>query len=179
MNIRFPTENITDVSFVVQWDAVTNHPGGSYNVTWTNGSNMHAAIVNKTSYTITGLTPKTIDTVTVTAVNKCGRGPTSTVTNLTINIPDSISPTATDTTTTTATDTDTTTATATDTDTTTADTDTTTATNTATNTETATDTDTATASVPITTGKFCKDKDSVQNLIILMIKHVHTYICIV
>jgi len=146
MNIRFPTENITDMSFVVQWDAVTNHPGGSYNVTWTDGINMHTAIVNKTSYTITGLTPKTIDTITVTAVNKCGRGPTSTVTNLTIHISDSISPTATDT---------------------------------ATGADTATGTDTATASVPITTGKFCKDKDCVHNLIILMIKHVHMCICTV
>jgi len=71
MNIRFPTENITDVSFVVQWDAVINHPGVSYTVTWSNETGpIQTANVNDTSYTVIRLTPNTIYNVTVAAVNK-------------------------------------------------------------------------------------------------------------
>ena len=78
INIRFPVANITDVSFVVQWDAVINQSVDRYIVNWTDGTNsIQTVTVNETSYNITGLSPNIIYTVTVAAVNKCGTGPFS------------------------------------------------------------------------------------------------------
>ena len=78
MDIRFPTESITDTSFVVQWDAVTNHSVYGYIVNWTDGANpIQTVTVNETSYKVTGLTPNTTYTVNVAAVNKCGTGVSS------------------------------------------------------------------------------------------------------
>ena len=75
MNIRFPIQYITDVSFVVQWDAVTNQSVDRYIVNWTDGTNLIQTVtVNETSYNVTGLTLNTTYTVTVAAVNKCGIG---------------------------------------------------------------------------------------------------------
>ena len=75
MNIRFPADKITNVSFVVHWDAIINQPVDRYIVNWTDGTNpMQTIIVHKISYTVTGLTPNTTYTVTVAAVNKCGTG---------------------------------------------------------------------------------------------------------
>ena len=78
MNIRFPTESITDTSFVVQWDAVTNDSAHGYIVNWTDGANpIQTVTVIETSYIVTGLTPNTTYTVNVAAVNKCGTGVSS------------------------------------------------------------------------------------------------------
>ena len=75
MNIGFPMEYITNVSFVVQWDAVINQSVDRYIVNWTNGTNpIQIVTVNETSYNVTGLSPNTTYTVTVAAVNKCGIG---------------------------------------------------------------------------------------------------------
>jgi len=99
MNIRFPTDNITDASFVVQWDAVNNHIDGSYIITWSIGTNpIQTATVNHVSYTVIGLSPNTTYTVTVAVVNKYNcTGPASTdrqvTTNLTDHISGNISPT--------------------------------------------------------------------------------------
>ena len=73
--------NITDSSIVVQWDEVEDYLlTTAYTVTWTSESNpsniQSAALIEQSSYTITGLTLDTIYTITVTAANKCGRGPT-------------------------------------------------------------------------------------------------------
>ena len=73
VNIRFPLQNITDVSFVVQWDAVSNQSVDRYivSVYWTDDENLIQTVtVNETSYTVTGLTPDTTYTVTVAAVDE-------------------------------------------------------------------------------------------------------------
>ena len=73
MNIRFPTDKITNVSFVVQWDAIINQHVDRYIMKWTDGTNpMQSVIVHMISYTVTGLTPNTTYIVTVADVNKCG-----------------------------------------------------------------------------------------------------------
>ena len=74
MNIRFPADKITNVSFVVQWDAIINERVDRYIVNWTDGTNpiQSVIIVHKVSLTVTGLTPNTTYAVTVAAVNKCG-----------------------------------------------------------------------------------------------------------
>ena len=70
MNIRFPPQSITDVSFVVQWDAVINQSVDRYVVYWIDDSKpIQSVIVNETSCTVTGLTPNTTYTVTVAAAN--------------------------------------------------------------------------------------------------------------
>ena len=77
MNIRFPIENITDVSFVVQWDAVIDQSVDRYIVNWTDRTNpIQTVTVNETyiSYNVTGLTPNTIYAVNIAAINKCGIG---------------------------------------------------------------------------------------------------------
>ena len=75
INITFPNENITDVSFFVQWN-VQNHSTDRYVVVWTDGATIQSVIVHETSYTVTGLTPNTNYTVNVAAVNDC-TGPLS------------------------------------------------------------------------------------------------------
>ena len=73
VNIRFPPQSITDVSFVVQWDAVINQSVDRYiiSVYRTDNENpVQTVTVNETSYTVTGLTPNTTYTVTVTAVDE-------------------------------------------------------------------------------------------------------------
>ena len=91
MYIRFPVEYITDVSFIVQWDAVTNQSDDRYIVKWTDGTNpIQIVTVNETSYNVTGLTPNTTYTVIVAAVNNCGTGTFSTNESVTTNISFSI-----------------------------------------------------------------------------------------
>ena len=86
MNIKFPAEYITNVSFVVQWDPVTNQSVDRYIVTWTDGTNPTQAITVKESpYNITGLTPNTAYTVNVAAVNKNNCTRPSTDINITTN----------------------------------------------------------------------------------------------
>ena len=75
VNIGFPPQNITDVSFVVQWDAVTNQCVDRYvvSVYWTDDVNLIRTVtVNETSCNVTGLTPNTTYTVTVAAVDEPG-----------------------------------------------------------------------------------------------------------
>ena len=75
VNIRFPPQSITDVSFVVQWDAVIEQSVDGYivSVYWTdNRYHIQSVIVNETSYTVTELTPNTTYTVTVSSVNESG-----------------------------------------------------------------------------------------------------------
>ena len=87
VNIRFPIEYITDISFVVQWDAVIDQSVDRYIVNWTDGTNpIQTVTINETSYNVTGLSPNTIYTVTVAAVNKCGVGTFSTNELVTTNI---------------------------------------------------------------------------------------------
>ena len=74
-NVTFPTENTTDISFVVQWGAVTDQFVDSYVVVWFDKiSSTVQDDVNETSCTIVGLTPNTTYTVVVFAHNKCGKG---------------------------------------------------------------------------------------------------------
>ena len=69
--IAFPKENITDISFVVQWDTV-NQSADRYILMWTDGTTpIQSVTVDGTSYTVTGLTPNTTYTVSVTVVNNC------------------------------------------------------------------------------------------------------------
>ena len=74
MNIRFPPQSITDVSFVVQWDAVINQSVDRYIVsvyrTNNNWDPIQSVNVDETSYTVTGLTPNTTYTVTVGSVDE-------------------------------------------------------------------------------------------------------------
>ena len=75
VNIKFPPQSITDVSFVVQWDAVINQSVDRYiiSVYRTDNENLIQSVtVDETSYTVTGLTPNTTYTVTVTAVDEHG-----------------------------------------------------------------------------------------------------------
>ena len=101
------TKNIESLSIVVQWDAVDDSLPTTYIVTWISEA-IHiqsAALIEQTSYTITGLTLDTVYTITVTAANKCGQGPefatsvsfstdtTSAVSSITPTITASIDPT--------------------------------------------------------------------------------------
>ena len=75
VNIRFPAQNITDVSFAVQWDAVINQSVNRYivSVYWTSDWNpIKTVTADETSYTVTGLTPNTTYIVTVAAVSESG-----------------------------------------------------------------------------------------------------------
>ena len=85
-NVTFPTENTTDISFVVQWGAVTDQFVDSYQVVWIDYSNTQDAYVNETSCTIVGLTPNTTYTVNVLAHNKCGNGNASFPKAITTNV---------------------------------------------------------------------------------------------
>ena len=69
--IAFPKENITDISFVVQWETV-NQSADRYILMWTDGTTpIQSVTVDGTLYTVTGLTPNTTYTVSVTVVNNC------------------------------------------------------------------------------------------------------------
>ena len=69
-------KKIENSSIVVQWDVVDSYFATNYTVTWTSGFPIHSVtLIEQSSYTITGLTPDTIYTITVTAANKCGIGP--------------------------------------------------------------------------------------------------------
>ena len=73
VNIRFPPQNITDVSFVVQWDAVSNQSIDGYIVSihqTSNSKHIQTVTVDEISYNVTGLTPDTTYTVTVTVVDE-------------------------------------------------------------------------------------------------------------
>ena len=108
--IKFPVEYTTDVSFVVQWDAVNNQSVDRYIVNWTDGTNpIQTVTVNKTSYNVTELSPNTTYTVTVAAVNKYNcTGPSTNkrvTTNASLSVVISIDPTTATTVTTTTADT--------------------------------------------------------------------------
>ena len=65
-------------SVVVQWDEVDDSITTTYIVTWTSERDhiaRHVALIEQSSYTITGLTLDTVYTITVTAANRCGQGP--------------------------------------------------------------------------------------------------------
>ena len=66
--------NLTNLSIVVQWDAVDDFLSTSYTVNWNSKRSeaQGAYVADQTSYTITGLTLDTVYTVTVTATNMCG-----------------------------------------------------------------------------------------------------------
>ena len=71
-------KNNESSSIVVQWDEVDNSHTTAYTVTWTSESDLivHPVTLTEQSlYTITGLTPDTVYTITVTAANRCGQGP--------------------------------------------------------------------------------------------------------
>ena len=66
---------------IVQWDEVDDYIPTNYTVTWANnGTNSMQShtLIEQSPYTITGLTLDTVYTITVTAANRCGTGPTST-----------------------------------------------------------------------------------------------------
>ena len=73
MNIRF--SDITNTSFVVQWDEVDDVD--LYIVNWSDdGGNARESTISRTSTTITQLSPNTTYNVTVTAIS-CGKIGTS------------------------------------------------------------------------------------------------------
>ena len=72
------TKNIESSSIVVQWDKVDDSLTTTYIVTWTSERDhiTHSVnLIEQSSYTITGLTLDTVYTITVSASNRCGRGP--------------------------------------------------------------------------------------------------------
>ena len=80
MNVRI--SEITNGSFVVQWDAVTDFFNVSYNVTrrGEDRSFEYTIVENALSLTVTGLKNNTSYNVTVAASNTCcGTGPYSDV----------------------------------------------------------------------------------------------------
>ena len=79
MNIRFPQDDITSESFVVQWDEVNDFFPVTYTVRWYRGDDEGGmASVTGPRFTVTGLTNNTIYNVTVVAINTCcGKGPVS------------------------------------------------------------------------------------------------------
>ena len=77
MNVAVPKQNVTDVSFVVQWDAVVDQSDVRYEVIWIVNDNLlrgFTTTVTETSYTVTGLTPNTTYSVTVAVINKKCKG---------------------------------------------------------------------------------------------------------
>ena len=71
-------KNTENSSIVVQWDEVDDSLPTTYTVTWTSERDHilhHVALIEESSYTITGLTLDTVYTITVTAHNKCDQGP--------------------------------------------------------------------------------------------------------
>ena len=87
MNVRIK-DDITNESFVVLWDEVTDYFTVNYTVTWYNESGIVGMVtVNCPSYTVTGLTANTSYNVTVVAVNTCcGAGPVSDVIGVMTNM---------------------------------------------------------------------------------------------
>ena len=73
MNIRF--SDITNTSFVVQWDEVDD--ADQYIVNWRGGSNVRESTTSRTSRTIAELTPNTTYYAIVIAINRCGQSPNS------------------------------------------------------------------------------------------------------
>ena len=80
MNIRFPNNNITSESFVVQWDAVIDIFPVNYIVRWYRGDDLiDEDSVDGQSYTVTELIANTFYFVIVTANNTCcGEGENAT-----------------------------------------------------------------------------------------------------
>ena len=79
-NVRIPSEDIKDDSFIVQWDAVTDVFPITYTVRWYGVDIDNTATTTKLRYTVTGLTSNTSYSVTVVAINACcGTGPVSVV----------------------------------------------------------------------------------------------------
>ena len=69
-------KKVESSSMFVQWNVVDSYFDTSYTVTWTSGFPIHSVtLIEQSSCTITGLTPDTIYTITVTAANECGTGP--------------------------------------------------------------------------------------------------------
>ena len=65
-------------SIFVEWDKVDDSLTTTYIVTWASERDHivhHVALIEQSSYTITGLTLDTVYTITVTAANTCGQGP--------------------------------------------------------------------------------------------------------
>ena len=78
MNVIFPAEHITNVSFVVQWDEVVSQSVITYVLTWSDlAGHSETTTTHDTSYNVTGLTPITTYAVTVTARDQCGSGLTT------------------------------------------------------------------------------------------------------
>ena len=87
MNIRFPEDDITSESFVVQWNEVDDIFPVTYTVRWYGVDGIdNTTTVNEPMYTVTGLTANTSYNVTVVAINTCcGAGPVSNVTMVMTN----------------------------------------------------------------------------------------------
>ena len=81
MNITFG--NITNTSFVVQWDEVDD--ADRYIVNWRDdgGSSVRESTPSLTPHTIIGLTPNTIYVVYVGVINACGSGKNSSIKSVT------------------------------------------------------------------------------------------------
>lgn len=81
MNVRIPKANISNNSFVVQWDKVNDLFSVNYTVRWYGEDGINGtATVHGLSYTVTGLTANTSFNITVFAMNICcGFGPVSDV----------------------------------------------------------------------------------------------------
>ena len=72
-------ESINSSSVIVQWDdEVDDSLNTTYIVTWTNERDLNNVqsytLIEQSTYTITGLTPGAVYTITVTATNMCGTG---------------------------------------------------------------------------------------------------------
>ena len=68
----------TSESLYVQWEEVLDIFSINYTVKWSGSDSSDTHIVNELSYNVTGLTPNTVYTITVAAINTCcGEGPES------------------------------------------------------------------------------------------------------
>ena len=80
MNIRF--SDITNTSFVVQWDEVDD--ADRYIVNWRDdGGSVRESTTSLTSITITRLSPNTTYVVHVGVINACGSGQNSSIKSVT------------------------------------------------------------------------------------------------